>query len=54
MAQQARRVLSLSFGLTVRYDAINKKPDLFLVLDDQRRVRLLGVRREMATPEGGY
>ena len=54
MAQQAGRVLSLSFGLTVRFDAINKNPDLFLVFDDQRHVRLLGVRREMTPPEGGY
>ena len=28
--------------------------DLFLVLDDQRPVRLLGVRGEMVAPEGGY
>ncbi len=28
--------------------------DLFLALDDQRPVRLLGVRGEMVPPEGGY
>ena len=28
--------------------------DLYLALDDQRRVRLLGVRGEMVPPEGGY
>ena len=28
--------------------------DLFLALDDQRAVRLLGVRGEMVPPEGGY
>ena len=28
--------------------------DLFLALDDQRRVRLLGVRGEMVPPEGDY
>ena len=28
--------------------------DLFLALDDQRPVRLLGVRGEMVEPEGGY
>ena len=28
--------------------------DLYLALDDQRPVRLLGVRGEMVPPEGGY
>jgi DNA polymerase-4 len=28
--------------------------DLFLALDGQRRVRLLGVRGEMVPSEGGY
>jgi DNA polymerase-4 len=28
--------------------------DLFLALDDQRPVRLLGVRGEMVPPDGGY
>jgi DNA polymerase-4 len=28
--------------------------DLYLALDDDRPVRLLGVRGEMVPPEGGY